>query len=253
MKPRESPENGQSTFTGSNPSVRRSAIDYARIRCYVRLFDLDVLAVQKVDSEEVLSRVVHTGGYNVHVSGRSRPGYMNGKQNTGFAYEKGLSGVEQSDVTALDVSGGTLRHGTRIDVAGDGQTVKLMSVHLKSRCFSNSDSGSACTKLFLQVLELEGWIDAAANDPEPFIILGDFNRRFNEAGGLIWTNLDDGVRRMRIRRRSRNDADQLSGQRVHRVHRPYRLRQARCRVGGSSFVPTRHLPAGRQTLVGHDF
>jgi len=51
---------GQSTYTGSNPSVKRSAIDYLRIRCYVRLFDPDILAVQEVDGEAALSRVVDT-------------------------------------------------------------------------------------------------------------------------------------------------------------------------------------------------
>ena len=41
---------GQSTFTGNDPSVKRFGIDYERIRCYVRLFDPDILAVQEVES-----------------------------------------------------------------------------------------------------------------------------------------------------------------------------------------------------------
>jgi hypothetical protein len=53
-------QDGQSTYTGSDPSVKRTATDYDRIRCYVRLFDPDILAVQEVDGEAALSRVVDT-------------------------------------------------------------------------------------------------------------------------------------------------------------------------------------------------
>ncbi len=91
----------------------------------------------------------------------------------------------------LDVSNGNLRRGARIDVTFGGQTLKLMSIHLKSGCFSNDSSGSACNDLFRQVPILEGWIDAATDDSKPVIILGDFNRQFNIKGDIVWANLDD--------------------------------------------------------------
>jgi endonuclease/exonuclease/phosphatase family metal-dependent hydrolase len=43
-----------------------------------------------------------------------------------------------------------------------------------------------------QVPILEQWIDEAAGGPQPFIVLGDFNRRFTLAGDTIWANIDDG-------------------------------------------------------------
>ncbi len=52
-------------------------------------------------------------------------------------------------------------------------------------------TGSACDKLFEQLPELEEWIDDAAVGPDPFVVLGDFNRRLNQAGDVIWTNIDD--------------------------------------------------------------
>lgn len=107
---------GQSTFGGSDPSEKRFAVDYERIRCYIRLFDPDILAVQEVDGEEALQRVIDTDVYDVHVSSRPKPKGMNGQQNTGFAYKKGLSVQEQPDVQTLDITpDGTLRRGTRID------------------------------------------------------------------------------------------------------------------------------------------
>jgi len=182
---------GGSTFTEGNPSVKRYPTDYARIRCYVRLFDPDVLAVQEVDGEEALRRVVDTDVYDIHVSARPKPDGMGGKQNTGFAYKKGLAVQELPDFEDLDKSNGALRYGARIDVTVGSQTLMLMSVHLKSGCFGNGDSGSSCAELFRQVPALEQWIDDAAAGTRPVIILGDFNRRFNEAGDTVWSNLDD--------------------------------------------------------------
>jgi hypothetical protein len=173
-------QDGQSTYTGADPSVKRTAVDYDRMR-YVRLFDPDVLAVQEVDGEEALSRVVDTEVYDVHADDRPK-GSLNGQQNTGFAVKRGLTVVRQPDFEALDIRGdGSLRYGTRIDLSHNGQMIQLMSVHLKSGCFENASTSSACETLLAQVTVLEGWIDTAAAGPMPFIILGDFNRRFNQA------------------------------------------------------------------------
>jgi hypothetical protein len=65
-------------------------------------------------------------------------------------------------------------------------------VHLKSGCFDQAHSGSACSTLFEQVPVLETWIDQPAGEDVPFIVLGDFNRRFNLPGEPIWAELDDG-------------------------------------------------------------
>jgi endonuclease/exonuclease/phosphatase family metal-dependent hydrolase len=172
--------------------VKRAAVDYERIRCYVRLFDPDILAVQEVDGEEALSRVVDTDVYEVHVDDRPK-GALNGQQNTGFAFKRGLTVVRQPDFTALDVRGdGSLRYGTRIDLTHNGQTIQLLSVHLKSGCFENTSNSSACETLLAQVPVLESWIDAAAEGPMPFIVLGDFNRRFTQPNDHVWADLDDG-------------------------------------------------------------
>ncbi|MEE4380244.1 MAG: endonuclease/exonuclease/phosphatase family protein [Candidatus Competibacteraceae bacterium] len=185
-------EDGGTTYTGNDPSVARVAADYARIRCYVRLFDPDILAVQEVDGEAALKRIVDNDVYDVVVSQRPKPDFMSGRQNTGFAYKKGLDVQPKPDFQDLDIaSDGRLRYGTRIDLTHQGITLQLMSVHLKSGCFSGG-SGSVCQRLFGQAKELEDWIDAAAEGPHPFIVLGDFNRRFNIAGDVIWQDLDDG-------------------------------------------------------------
>ena len=177
-------QDGQAIYANS---VRRQPVDYDRIRCYTRLLDADILAVQEVDGVEALERVVDTDVYDLIVSSRSA------NQNTGFAFKKGLNVTKRPDFQALDV--GSVRYGTRIDLTHNGRTLKLMSVHLKSGCFpkSSSPSSDACQKLEAQIPILENWIDAAANGPDPFIVLGDFNRRLEQDGDLVWAELDDGV------------------------------------------------------------
>jgi endonuclease/exonuclease/phosphatase family metal-dependent hydrolase len=158
----------------------------------VRLFDPDILAVQEVDGEEALSRVVDTDVYDVHVDDRPK-GALNGQQNTGFAFKRGLMVVRQPDFTALDIRGdGSLRDGARVDLTHNGQTLQLLSVHLKSGCVENTSNSSACETRLAQGPVLEGWIDAAAQGPRPFIVLGDFNRRFNQPHDRVWADLDDG-------------------------------------------------------------
>ena len=39
---------------------------------------------------------------------------------------------------------------------------------------------------------MEKWIDARAAEGEPFILLGDFNRRFDILGDTFWPEIDDG-------------------------------------------------------------
>ena len=96
-------KSGESVYAGSRPSEIRKSIDYERIKCYVRMFDPDILAVQEVDGEEALGRVVDLDVYNVMVSGRSK-GSLNGKQNTGFAY-KGVDVQPLPELNSLDVGG----------------------------------------------------------------------------------------------------------------------------------------------------
>lgn len=152
----------------------------------------DVLAVQEVDGEAAMKRVVDTDVYDVHVSSRPSPSLLNGKQNTGFAYKQNLAVTERPDVESLDTSGnGSLRRGARINVTVSGTTLSLLSVHLESGCFEGSDS-SACPKLFRQISELEQWIDSTAAGPDRFVVLGDFNRRLNVSEDRFWRELDDG-------------------------------------------------------------
>ena len=148
--------------------------------------------MQEVDGKEAWSRVVDTDVNDVHVDDRLKWS-LNGQQNTGFAFKRGLTVVRRPDVTALHVRGdGRLRYGARIDVTHQSQTIQLLSVHLKSGCFDNTTSSSDCALFLEQIPVLEGWIDAAAAATTPFIVLGGFNRRFTQPNDRVWADLDGG-------------------------------------------------------------
>jgi endonuclease/exonuclease/phosphatase family metal-dependent hydrolase len=112
---------------------------------------------------------------------------------TGFAVRQGLEVSRNPDLVELNVSG-YLRHGTDITLTVGGTPIRLLSVHLKSGCWEGplDTPLDACDKLKRQLLVLESWIDARAAEGTPFVILGDFNRRFDAPGDEFWQEIDDG-------------------------------------------------------------
>jgi hypothetical protein len=68
-------------------------------------------------------------------------------------------------------------------------TQNLENLHAQD---GQSTTGQDYALLMAQIPMLEGWIDEAARGPRPFIVLGDFNRRFNQPGDQVWADLDDG-------------------------------------------------------------
>jgi endonuclease/exonuclease/phosphatase family metal-dependent hydrolase len=149
-------------------------------------------AVQEVDGEAALSRVVEMEVSDVHVNDCPK-GSLNGQQNTGFAVKRRLTVVRQPGFKALDVHGdGRLCYGARIDLTHHGQTLQLLPVHLKSRCVENASTSSTCETRLAQVPIPEGWIDEAAKRPTPFIVLGDVSRRVTQPADRVRADLDDG-------------------------------------------------------------
>jgi endonuclease/exonuclease/phosphatase family metal-dependent hydrolase len=45
--------------------------------------------------------------------------------------------------------------------------------------------------LFAQLPVLERWVDARADEPLPFAVLGDWNRRLASRGDTFWAEIDD--------------------------------------------------------------
>ena len=167
----------------------RDSDDYRRLEAIADRLNADVVALQEVDGEAAAAEVFDVSEYDFFFSSR------NNTQLTGFAVRKTLDVVQNPDFEGLNVTGG-LRHGTDITVTVEEQPIRFLSVHLKSGCFDrdleSASPNSDCGKLNRQIPELESWIDTRAEEMVPFVVFGDFNRRFDASGDTFWPEIDDG-------------------------------------------------------------
>ncbi|GAB3245665.1 endonuclease/exonuclease/phosphatase family protein [Chitinimonas naiadis] len=172
------------------------------------VINADVIAVQEVEGTAALEKVFP--GYKVFVAGDDW------LQKVGFA----VRADKFKEVSFKDYEGLAKAMGDRRGRGGEltvvdkaGKTIKFFNVHLKSGCFDKplgrdeevstdiakgiskerfNDDGSmkakprsedtaSCNILARQVKPLEQWIDGAAASGIPYVLLGDFNRRFDSA------------------------------------------------------------------------
>jgi exonuclease III len=174
--------------------VKRDTEDYEALARYAAELNADVIALQEVEGPDAAARVFNPDEYQFFFSHR------NDVQNTGFAVRKSLTVTQNPDFEALSL-GDSVRRGTDITVQVGETQIRMLSVHLKSGCFQDglfvdrggniSGSGNACGKLAQQVPVLEQWIDARAGEGVPFVVLGDWNRRFDSVGDVFFPEIDD--------------------------------------------------------------
>lgn len=180
----------------------RVPADYAAMKRIAESLDADVIAFQEAESVAAAARVFDPARYTIVME--ARPGAPSGtcggehkdkqviRQAVGFAIRKNLAFDRHADVTSLMLGNAQLRSGVDVTLrAPHHAPIRLLSVHLKSGCFSGSEA-KACPTLLQQVPALEAWIDAAAAGPDRFAVLGDWNRRLALPGDSVWTEIDDG-------------------------------------------------------------
>ena len=164
----------------------RTPEDYERLRHIAESLEADVIALQEVD-DVFVEKVFDPDTYSLELSGRSSA------QKTGLAIRRGVHYERKADVEALDV--GRVRYGTHIEIQVGTQHIDVLSIHLKSGCFSHEEDAkgkAACRKLTEQVPILEEWIDSRLRDGRALIVLGDFNRRLTMENDRVWREIADG-------------------------------------------------------------
>lgn len=180
----------------------RMPADYAAMRRIVDTLGADVIAFQEAESVAAAARIFDPARYTIVMEARAgAPSSTCGgehseqkviRQAVGFAVRKGIAFDRNADVTSLMLGNAQLRSGIDITLRpASAAPIRLLGVHLKSGCFAGTE-GKACPTLLQQLPALEAWIDAAANGPDRFAVLGDWNRRLSLPGDLVWTEIDDG-------------------------------------------------------------
>lgn len=167
--------------------ICRNAVHYVELRAIAARVQADVFAFQEVESAEALSRILPREQFAFFVT--DSPWI----QRVGFAVRKSrVQVVRFEGYAALGaVMAERPRFGADLSLRVDGVTMRLLAVHLKSACHARPltdesrsprslpDEPPACLQLAQQVQPLEAWIDARVREKTPFMVLGDFNRRFD--------------------------------------------------------------------------
>ena len=172
----------------------RTARDYQAIANIITEISPDVFAFQEVADNQSIEKVISLKDYHVEFSSRKDNDDV-WPQFVGFAIRKGISYQRHPDLHQLDVWGNQyLRYGVDISLYQEGKpALRLLAVHLKSGCFSNRHRNKNCTVLKEQFEVIENWISKRQKHKQPFIILGDFNRRLANKGDKFWQKLTSGL------------------------------------------------------------
>ena len=185
--------------------VPREQADYDAIADRIREIAPDVVAFQEVENMDAALRVFPATHWHVEVSMRpvpeaaprecwGLPGKYLHQLATGFAVRKEIVYQRNEDLKFLGDPAPFNRWGTDITVALGDRQLRLLSVHLKSGCWSAEQDASesraqTCATLRDQVLELRSWAHRREDDRTALGILGDFNRRLAVRGDWAWTEL----------------------------------------------------------------
>lgn len=182
----------------------RGEAGYELVADVIVQVDADIWLLQEIENQAALERVFDPDEWTFHVEDRPDTGpkpqcYGRNDRNrlrmqrTAIVIRDGIQHTRGEDLSALDVGGrGFLRHGVTVTVDHGDIELDLMSIHLKSGCFSG-DRSDDCPRLFDQIPVLEAWIDERGEDGRAVIVGGDFNRRLTADGDTVWADLDDGA------------------------------------------------------------
>ena len=175
--------------------TRRQEKDFNKLFSYAQALAPDIVALQEIGTKEGVQRIFPSKHFEIIMSSRYQDD-INARK-TGGIYtaiavrrKEGIDILEQEDLKELQVdydeSGNkkVTRRGTAVLLKVDGTKLWFMSVHLKSGCADvknpNSSKRKACKVFWKQKEPLRKWIEERLQEKAPFIIAGDFNRRFRK-------------------------------------------------------------------------
>ena len=201
----------------SRPGIgtERKENDYTVLREYAEKLGeddgpADIIALQEIATRAGAHRVFPQAEYQIVMSQLYERDTANGENKgiyTAVAIRKdsGITLVKQEDVEDLIIeyqddrgNDKSTRSGTAVLLNVDGTELWVVSVHLKSSCSSTKNVSTSdtihCEIFWQQRNPLAEWVAEKSAEGTPFIIAGDFNRRFRELeySGQFWTAINGG-------------------------------------------------------------
>lgn len=198
-------------FDSGGVSVKRTSEDFAFLAKYRDKFGknggtpADLIALQEIGTKAALERLFDPSEYITIISPRwsndsADPG--EGDVYTAIAVKKdsGISVVDLDPLPELSVlhsDGRPTRAGTGALLEFEGRQFWFLSVHLKSSCPDTkaiaTSTNEDCETLNKQMPFLAAWLEEKRASGIPYIIAGDYNRRFRELDfeGGVWKVLNN--------------------------------------------------------------
>ncbi|MDA7946089.1 MAG: endonuclease/exonuclease/phosphatase family protein [Hyphomicrobiaceae bacterium] len=191
--------------------TKRQNVDFDLLRSYANRFGrqsdpADIIALQEIGTRAGLERIFPPSDYLILMS--SRHENDNAEEEEGEIYtaiavrkNRGISVVKQDDLEELAIKhtdGRPVRAGTAALLDVNGTKLWFMSVHLKSSCShvkkAHTSTRDDCETLWKQHMPLLDWIKQKREAKIPFVIAGDFNRRFRQFQnqGPFWKAINGG-------------------------------------------------------------
>lgn len=159
----------------------RAPEDFTRLAAYARKLAADIVAFQEVDGPTAAALVFDPARYTIVTTDQTVT------QRVGLAVRRDISVRRHADYAALDVEPGAafpLRDGldATLTLPG-GRQLRILVVHLKTGCQTDSLTNShrpQCLLLARQISPLAEWVVARRREGAAFLLMGDFNRVFDE-------------------------------------------------------------------------
>ncbi|WP_240993545.1 endonuclease/exonuclease/phosphatase family protein [Asaia bogorensis] len=155
----------------------RNTRDWQALQTYADRLNADILAVQEVSDETALRQLFPSPVYSIALT------HAPIAQNLGVVLRKPWHINSVISLQAFDRSsfhGGHALRPAMDATVSDGSTIlRLLAVHLKSGCWDRSwtERDHACPILREQITLVANWMAEREDEGEPYIVLGDFNRR----------------------------------------------------------------------------
>lgn len=155
----------------------RGPEDYRFIALTLEKLAPDIISLQEVDGANALTGVFKDGAYQFFMTPTPIA------QRVVVAVRRGYDVTLNPALMALNVSPKghhPLREGLDLTIAIGKQHLRVLALHLKTGCWEQplNQRLHACPLLYRQLSIIADWVAAQQSEGVPFILIGDFNRRF---------------------------------------------------------------------------
>ncbi|XAO72083.1 MAG: endonuclease/exonuclease/phosphatase family protein [Acetobacteraceae bacterium] len=155
----------------------RGPEDYRHIAITLEKLAPDIIALQEVNGANVLTGLFRDGAYQFFMTPTPIA------QRVVVAVRQGYDVALNPALMALNVGPKghhPLREGLDLTMTIGKQHLRILALHLKTGCWEQplNQRRHACPLLYRQLSIIADWVAVRQSEGVPFVLIGDFNRRF---------------------------------------------------------------------------